>query len=189
MANAGLDGGAFAVGVLALGFLLAMLAFWRMPDSPARHWLLLFGIAVFPGLAIVLGTGAAMEEAKQPTFCGSCHVMGPFIRDLQDPESSTLAAIHYQNRYIREHQCYTCHTDYDYFGPVRSKLAGLRHLWKYETGRYTTPIRLVGTYRSANCLHCHGEGKRYREQHEDIVDADTNCLDCHGPAHPAPSTR
>lgn len=179
---------AFVLGSVALIFLLAMMFFWQMPDSPGRHWLLLFGIVVLPGLALLLGASTTIEDAKRPEFCGSCHVMQPFIDDLKNPESTTLAAVHYQNRYILEHQCYTCHTDYGFFGPLQAKLAGMRHLWHYETGHYTLPIRIAAPYRVQNCLHCHGESKRFRDRHTDLltqIDAgDVSCLDCHGPPHP-----
>jgi cytochrome c nitrite reductase small subunit len=179
---------ALGLGAVALLFLVGMAAMWQMPDSPARHWLLLFGVVVLPGLALSLGTSTAIDDAKRPEFCGSCHVMRPFINDLRSPDSTTLAAVHYQNRFILEDQCYTCHTDYGFFGPVRAKLTGMRHLWNYETGRYTLPIRIRGPYRIANCLHCHGNSKVYQEKHEDvraqIAAGDAGCLDCHLPAHP-----
>jgi len=179
---------AIAIGGVALLFLLAIVLFWRMPDSPGRHWLLLFGIVVLPGLALLLGADTAMEDAERPEFCGSCHVMGPFIADLKNPESTTLAAVHYQNRFILENQCYTCHTDYGFFGGFEGKLAGMRHLWHYETGHYTLPIRIAAPYRFANCLRCHGESKRFRDKHEDfqaqIDSGESSCLDCHGEPHP-----
>jgi nitrate/TMAO reductase-like tetraheme cytochrome c subunit len=179
---------AFALGLAALLFLLGMLAVWDMPDSAGRHWVLLFGIVILPGLAILLGASTAVDDAKRPEFCGSCHVMHPFINDLRNADSKTLAAAHYQNRYILEDQCYTCHTDYGFFGPVRAKLTGVRHLWNYETGNYTLPIRIRSPYRIANCLHCHGESKVYREKHEELqaqlAAGDVGCLDCHAPAHP-----
>jgi nitrate/TMAO reductase-like tetraheme cytochrome c subunit len=184
---------AVAAGVAALLFLLTLVLVSDVPDSPARHWILLFGIAVVPTLALGLGATTVMDDAKRPAFCGSCHVMHPFIEDLTDPASTTLAAVHYQNRYILENQCYTCHTDYGPFGPFQAKLDGARHLWKYETGTWRLPIRLVTPYRSANCLHCHGEAKVFREQHADMAaeleSGSVGCLDCHGPAHPAPETR
>lgn len=179
---------ALAICIVALLFLLAMIVFWRMPDSPRRHWLLLFGIVVFPGLTLLLGATMAVDASKRPEFCGSCHVMHPFINDLRNPESTTLASIHYQNRYILEDQCYTCHTDYGMFGPLQAKMAGVRHLWHYETGTYTLPIRIASPYRIANCLHCHGESKIFRDKHpqleEEIASGEAACLDCHGPAHP-----
>jgi nitrate/TMAO reductase-like tetraheme cytochrome c subunit len=177
----------FAAGLVALTFLLAIRRFADVPDTPRRHWLLLFGIVIVPGLALALGVGTALEDMKRPEFCGSCHVMRPFINDLQNPDSATLAALHYQNRYIREHQCYTCHTDYGLFGPLRAKLAGVRHLLNYEIGNYDIPIKIREPYREANCLHCHGEAKVFREKHADtleqLVSGDVGCLDCHRPAH------
>jgi cytochrome c nitrite reductase small subunit len=179
---------ALAIGTVALLFLLALIIFGPIPDSPRRHWLLLFGIVILPGLALVLGTGATMDDAKAPEFCGSCHVMGPFIKDLRNPDSTTLAAVHYQNRYILQDQCYTCHSDYGPFGPMKAKMAGARHLWHYETGHYTLPIKIIAPYNFANCLHCHGEAKVFREKHEalkeQIDSGEIVCLDCHGPAHP-----
>lgn len=183
---------AIAAGAIALASLAAMRVLRRMPDSPARHWLLLFAIAILPGLALALGASTAFEDAKRPEFCGSCHVMGPFIADLKNPASTTLAAVHYQNRFILENQCYTCHTDYGMFGTLEAKLAGARHLWKYESGTYELPIALPH-YRVANCLHCHGESAVFRTKHAELTSqieaGDVGCLDCHGPAHPARETR
>lgn len=180
-------------GAVALLFLLVVARSADAADSPRRHWLLLFGVVIVPGLALALGLGTALEDMKHPEFCGSCHVMRPFMDDLQNADSATLAAVHYQNRYIREDQCYTCHTDYGIFGPVQAKLAGVRHLWNYETGNYTLPIEIRGPYRDANCLHCHGEAKVFREKHadtmEELVSGAMTCLDCHRPAHPARESR
>ena len=180
---------ALIVGLIALACLVGLLLSWKMPDSPARRWLFLLGIAVLPGLALFLGANTAIEEAKKPSFCASCHVMHPFTNNLIDPDSTTLASVHYQNRYILNNQCYTCHTDYTIFGPMKAKLAGVRHVWKDATGRYTTPIRLVSSYDFGNCLHCHGESRIFKQQHEDellqLLDTqEAACLDCHGPAHP-----
>jgi nitrate/TMAO reductase-like tetraheme cytochrome c subunit len=179
---------AFAAALLALVFLLGAVFLWDAPDSPRRHWVLLFAVALVPGLALVLGFGQTLDVMKQPVFCGSCHVMDPFIADLKDPASETLAAKHYKNRYIREDQCYTCHSDYGVFGPLRAKLAGVRHLVNYETGNYVEPIKIREPYRIANCLHCHGEAQNFQTAHADTLplleSGDMSCLDCHRPAHP-----
>jgi cytochrome c nitrite reductase small subunit len=178
---------AFLIGLVALVFLVGV-AYARIEDSATRHWTLLFAIAVFPGVALLLGAGRAMDAAKHPQFCNSCHVMEPWIADLRNPESTTLAAVHYQNRYILEDQCYTCHTDYGLTGPLRAKLNGMLHLFKYETGSYTLPLELYEPYSFANCLHCHGESKKYRDAHTDvaesIADGSMGCTDCHNPVHP-----
>lgn len=178
---------AFLIGLVALAFLLAV-AMVRIPVSTSRHWLLLFGVAVFPSLALLLGADRALDAAKSPEFCGSCHVMQPWVHDLRNDDSTTLAAVHYQNRFIREDQCYTCHTDYGFTGPLRAKLGGMIHLLRYETGTYQRPIELYHPYDIRNCLHCHGESKRYKAAHTDvaeaIADGSMTCLDCHNPVHP-----
>ena len=184
---------AFVAALMALVFLVGAVFLWDAPESPRRHWTLLFAVALVPGLALALGVGTAVEDMKRPEFCGSCHVMHPFIRDLTNPESTTLAAVHYQNRYILQDQCYTCHTDYGVFGPLRAKLAGVRHLINYETGNYTEPIAIREPYHNANCLHCHGEAKVFRAAHADMLapleSGDMSCLDCHRPAHPEAAKR
>ena len=72
--------------------------------------------------------------------------MTPFVRDLQDVKSDTLAATHFKNRYIRENQCYSCHSDYGLGGTITAKLAGLGHVYRYTTGRYTLPIKIAAPY-------------------------------------------
>lgn len=178
---------AVLIGLGSLAFLLAI-AFTRIPEQRDRHWLILFGVVVFPGLALALGVHETIDASKRPEFCGSCHVMDPWVRDLHDPSSTNLASVHFQNRYILEDQCYTCHTDYGLGGPLRAKLTGMVHLFKYETGTYTLPIELYHPYNFANCLRCHGESKRYRDAHADALDAladgSMGCTDCHEHIHP-----
>ena len=178
---------AVLVGLGALAFLVAV-AFARIPEARDRHWFLLFAVVIFPGLALLLGTQRTIEASKGPEFCGSCHVMDPWVNDLHDPQSKTLAAVHYQNRYVRENQCYTCHTDYGLGGPLRAKLTGMVHLFKWESGTYELPIKLYRPYSFANCLHCHGDAKSFRDAHEDsmeaIADGSMGCTDCHDPVHP-----
>ena len=180
--------GIVILGLLALVFLVWVAFFARSFEVAQRHWLLLFAIVVFPSVVMFLGLGRAMDDAKRPEFCGSCHVMQPWMQDLHDPDSTNLAAVHYQNRYILEDQCYTCHHEYTMFGPAKAKLAGVRHLWKYMTGTYTTPLELREPYHFDNCTHCHGEAKVFREAHTDVLEdlksGKATCLDCHGPVHP-----
>ena len=179
---------AVLIGLGALAFLLAV-AWARIPEVQHRHWFLLFAIVIFPGLALVLGAERTLDAAKRPEFCGSCHVMEPWVHDLRDPDSTTLAAVHFQNRFILEDQCYTCHTDYGLTGPLRAKVTGMIHLYKYETSTYRLPLELYHPYDFGNCLQCHGESKRYRDAHADALDAiadgSMGCTDCHQPVHPA----
>lgn len=186
--------GAIVLGVVALVFLLG-LAFHReeLRRSTAL-WAFLIGIPVLPVIALIFGLSATMDEAKEVRFCGqSCHVMAPFYEDLINPKSQLLAAVHNQNRFIRTDQCYVCHTGYSMFGPLKAKLAGVRHLWKYETGTYELPIKIVGTYNTGNCLDCHKGARKYEAQHAAFAtvmeSGEMTCFACHGKAHPGRSTR
>jgi len=178
---------AIVIGTVALALLLTIY-FLPLQRGPGRRWLLLFGVAVLPAIALVLGTGQALEQAKEPSFCGSCHVMEPWMQDMKDPESETLAAVHYKNRYILKDQCYTCHTGYAFFGPIEAKLNGVIHFLRYETSTYAEPLELYGPYDFGNCLRCHGEAKNYLDAHEvvaeEIASGAMGCLECHDQVHP-----
>ena len=117
--------------------------------------------------------------------------MEPYLADLQNPESSSLAATHYKNRYIQEHHCYTCHTDYGMFGTLQAKMDGLGHVVRNITGRYSLPLKIAHPYPSARCLACHGESQKFlrseghpKEDLPKLLSGETSCIDCHGPAHP-----
>jgi hypothetical protein len=62
------------------------------------------------------------ESSGTVSACGSCHVMTPFVRDLQDPKSNTLAATRFKNRFILRNLRYECHSDY-------AKLSGVGHVF------------------------------------------------------------
>ncbi len=156
-------------------------------------WMLLLGVVAFPSLVLYAGFNAAMEKSKTVEFCGtSCHVMHPYYEDLTNPDSTNLAAIHFQNRYIRTNQCYQCHSSYTMFGPMQAKIAGVLHVLNYYSGNWEEPLKLRGEYKNANCLHCHGDAKNYLDLHEDYVEelasGDSSCLECHSDIHPRPQS-
>ena len=74
-----------------------------------RGWLLV-GVGLVPMMVAFLSFAHGLESSATVASCGSCHVMTPFVQDLHDPQSETLAATHYKNRYIQEKHCYTCHS-------------------------------------------------------------------------------
>ncbi len=62
---------------------------------------MVFGVIVFPLMVVSAGMLLVFERAEKVTFCASCHLtMQPYVDDMRDPESESLAAIHYKNRYI-----------------------------------------------------------------------------------------
>ena len=142
-----------------------------------------------------LSTAVGLEQSKNVEFCTSCHVMKPFVDDLRNPASKTLAAIHFKNRYIQREHCYRCHTDYGILGTMAAKKEGLGHIWKEATGSYTLPIKMRKPYNFAICLDCHAGSAKFDKEaaHQGVVQETAagkgNCLDCHDAPHPPPETR
>ena len=110
-----------------------------------------------------------VQRAESTRFCLSCHVMADYGRSLHVDDPSYIPAHHFQNREIpRDHACYTCHTDYTMFGPIRSKLRGLRHIYVQYLGKIPAPdeIKLYRHYNNRECLHCHRGARSYEEASE-----------------------
>ena len=177
--------------------LLLLVAAWRSlhrrGETPVSKELLFVAIAVLPVAVVFFGYSYGLEESKSVEACGSCHVMTPYVADLRDPKSETLAAAHFKNRYIQENHCYTCHTDYGMFGTVKAKWEGLGHVARYTTGKYEVPLKIARPYSNLRCLNCHAGSLKFvnPEAHpkEDIakfVTGEVSCLECHEPAHPRP---
>jgi cytochrome c nitrite reductase small subunit len=151
---------------------------------------LFLGLVVLPVIVTYFGYQHGFEASKTVESCGACHVMTPFVADLRDPKSESLAAIHYKNRFIREDQCYTCHSDYGMFGTLQAKLEGFGHVVHWVTGTYTVPIKIAHPYSSPRCLACHAESQKFQkvESHPKAamapgIPGGPSCLECHGPAH------
>jgi cytochrome c nitrite reductase small subunit len=157
--------------------------------------LLIISLFVLP-VIIGLGTSVTvLETTKTVQSCGSCHVMDPFVNDLYDPESSTLAARHFKNRWISEYQCYTCHTTYGAHGTFEGKRDGFRHWLLFVTQTWEDPITYAGSYPNMNCTACHGGTTAFRDipSHQALSSKlradEVSCTSCHGPAHPTPAER
>ena len=68
--------------------------------------------------------------------------MHGYVKDLKDPDSENIAAIHYKYRWIADNQCYECHSEYGLFGTAKAKMSRIRHIWSYYVLGYETPIKL-----------------------------------------------
>jgi nitrate/TMAO reductase-like tetraheme cytochrome c subunit len=182
------------IAFVVLTVVLLLGAWRRLRESgltPLVKQLLVVPLLVLPPAIVFFGYSYGIEDSKTITSCGSCHVMKGHLADLQNPDSDTLAATHYKNRYIQEHHCYTCHSDYGMFGTLQAKMAGLGHVTRNLTGRYELPLKIAHPYPNARCLACHGESQKFRKSEghpkEDLpklFSGETSCIDCHGPAHP-----
>jgi nitrate/TMAO reductase-like tetraheme cytochrome c subunit len=149
------------------------------------------GIAILPVSIVFLGYSYGLEKSKSVEACGACHVMTPYLADLHNPASDSLAALHFKNRYIQENHCYTCHSDYGMFGTVKAKWEGLGHVVRYTLHDYTLPLKINHPYSNLRCLGCHGQSQKFlnpkahsAEDQKNLLAGEMSCLDCHGPAHP-----
>jgi cytochrome c nitrite reductase small subunit len=152
-------------------------------------------LGLLPLTIVFAAYSYALPESKRVDACGACHVMDPFIKDLRDPKSDTLAALHHQNPASKGEECFACHSDYGLWGDMSAKLHGLGHIYHLATGTYTLPIRIRTPFPSTRCLSCHGQARRYltNAAHADVLKdlaaGKAGCLDCHSSVHPAPETR
>jgi cytochrome c nitrite reductase small subunit len=183
----------FGIALALLNVILLLVVWFRLRATGAASsmwgWLLV-AVGLVPVMVGFMTFAHGLESSATVSACGSCHVMTPFVNDLRDVKSETLAATHFKNRFIRENQCYTCHSDYGLGGTISAKLAGLGHVWRYTTGRYEVPIKIAQPYSNLRCLSCHGESQRFlnapgkKEMMPELISGQTPCLSCHGPAHP-----
>ena len=166
----------------------------RIPQLNYRL-LLLVSLIVLPGLIALSATSTVLETTKSVQSCASCHVMDPFVDDLLDPESTTLAARHYQNKWISEYQCYTCHTTYGAHGTFEGKRDGFRHWLLFVTRTWEEPISYAGSYPNINCTDCHAGSPSFDNvlSHQalatELATDQVSCTSCHGPSHPLPGER
>lgn len=189
---------------LTVGILLHYLV--RAPALNLKTKLVMaLGLGVLPMLAAVTSTAEGMHRTTEREFCGSCHVMGRHVSDSEDPTSTSLAALHAQNPFFGDRNCYTCHADYGMLGYPLTKLNGLKHVYYYYLGGYRNlsleqalkSIHLYKPYSNVNCMQCHsGEVPHWREVPEHVAlgrklaDNEVSCASegCHGYAHPFSKT-
>lgn len=161
---------------------------WRV--SAAAKWTLLVGLFLLPAVTMLFGNVVGFHKVKNS--CTQCHTMDPWVADMKDPKSTTLVSKHYQNRWIPDNQCYTCHTGYGLAGNIRAKIGGLGHVThEYITG-VPEVIKIRRPFAADTCLHCHGESAKYLkiDQHVDgefkpkILSGEMSCFECHTAPHP-----
>jgi nitrate/TMAO reductase-like tetraheme cytochrome c subunit len=191
---------------LACAVLSLLIGAWYLVRRPHLNQLtksmLLLGLGVFPLIVSLTGNIASFEYTLTRPFCGSCHVMGPYLRDAEDPKSNSLAALHSRNHKFGETSCYTCHADYQMFGAITTKQNGMKHLFMYLTeyagtgpdGEGGPPIHIYKPFKNAACMQCHSTtAKGYLEKHGDNVEEirteAVRCIECHDVVHPLALSR
>jgi cytochrome c-type protein NapC len=148
--------------------LIALFVGFRVQLTRSREGKMLAFIALFalPVMAAWTGFSEQMDRAESTKFCLSCHVMADFGRSLYIDDPSYVPAAHFQNNRIpRDQACYTCHTEYTLFGPMKSKIRGLRHLYvQYIVGApQPETIKLYEPFQNRECLHCHLGARIFEE--------------------------
>jgi cytochrome c-type protein NapC len=148
--------------------LVALFIGFRVTLTRSREGKILAFIALFalPVMAAWTGFAAHMDRAESTKFCLSCHVMSGFGQSLHIDDPSYVPAAHFQNNRIpREQACYTCHTEYTMFGPMKSKIRGLRHLYVEYIAGAPKPetIKLYEPFQNRECLHCHLGARVFEE--------------------------
>ena len=116
--------------------------------------------------------------------------MTPWIDDLDNPKSKSLAAMHFGNRWILNNQCYTCHADYGFLGPIRTKLESMGHVARYYgSWKCRSKSHSTSHSRTANCLQCHGPAASFQNNPahvavmKPILANQLSCVTCHQPIH------
>jgi cytochrome c nitrite reductase small subunit len=176
--------------VLGIAVVLFSLVKYRGRLTGPVSWAVLaFGVAILPALSSGFGTVLVFERAERVEFCESCHLtMKSYVTDMKNPQSESLAALHYKNRYIPDNQCYVCHTGYGLFGTVQAKREGMHDVFVYYTRTFKLPVKLRHPYPNNDCLKCHAESVKWLGVHGDFKDdlfaGKTSCLDCHGQTNP-----
>jgi nitrate/TMAO reductase-like tetraheme cytochrome c subunit len=158
--------------------------------SNGEKLLLLLVLGVAPALVTLATFALSFQRAEHVTFCADCHTMTPWIADLENPKSKSLAAMHFGNRWILNDQCYTCHADYGFLGPIRTKLESMGHVARYY-GFMKMPkqITLYRPFPNSNCLQCHGPAANFQNNPahvavmKPILANQLSCVTCHQPIH------
>lgn len=186
-------GSRFLTIVIGIGIAIVLYSLIRYRGritGPLSWGLLIVGVGIIPALTSGFGTVLVFGRAEHVSFCLSCHLtMQPFVDDMRNPKSNSLAAIHYKNSYIPDDQCYVCHTSYGMFGTVQAKESGMMDVYKYFTRTYHKPIKLREPYPNTDCLKCHAGSVKWQTDHAPFKDAifagQMKCLQCHGQETPA----
>jgi nitrate/TMAO reductase-like tetraheme cytochrome c subunit len=185
--------------LIVIGILASLFMFRGRQTEGSALWVHLLSLGVLPLGLLAIGNFATLEYAAEVQFCGSCHMtMKPYIDDLHDKKSESLASLHSQNRFAPGTECYSCHANYGVHGTIEAKLTGLRHVYKYNTGTYHLPLKMPEPFENTLCLKCHNGAKRFMAQDihlengkvsDELRSNKTECVSCHGPAHDIPAVK
>lgn len=182
-------------GIFNIVFLLVVVS-QRLHIAGWTTKIMLFvGMVAFPLLWGFIVMQQNLAAAQETDFCAKCHVMEPYTESLKVDDDEPLSAVHYQNNWVpQEKACYSCHTEYSMFGPVKAKLTGLRHIYVNYIKGAPEKLKLYAPYNNRECLKCHGPAKKFlkHKKHnrpkgvmQEMLDNKKSCLakGCHELGH------
>ncbi|MGA8036840.1 MAG: NapC/NirT family cytochrome c [Candidatus Acidiferrales bacterium] len=190
----GLSGILIALIVLSMVVAIVFLIRPGMTIGPREKILAFMGLFILPVLCVGGGMSEHMQRSEQTRFCISCHAMEPYGKSLYVDDPKYIPAQHFQNHRVPpDMACYSCHTDYTIYGPVKDKLKGLTRIYMQYVSTPPNPITIPGGFKNAQCLHCHA-GARGFEQNpvhsammSSLVSNQLSCISsgCHDAVHDA----
>jgi cytochrome c-type protein NapC len=147
---------------------------------------------VLPTLCIGAGMSFHLQRSQQTAYCVSCHSMESHGQSLHVLNTNYIPAQHFQNHLVPPDQaCYTCHTDYTMYGPLKGRIKGLRYIYMEYVSSPPKTIHLHGKYSNLQCLHCHTGMRSFDENsnHTAIMGSlktnQISCISCHDTIHNA----
>lgn len=151
-------------------------ALHRAVFGVGRRRLLVGGAVMLglPALALAGMTAYGVWATSQPSFCGRCHVMKPYV---QAWEASPHRGVN----------CEQCHIAPGPAAFVGGKIAGMQVVINYWTGNYEQDRSFNAVVPNSSCLRCHEsvlEGTvvgadGLRVSHSGIVSLGAKCMTCH----------
>ncbi|MBT5873491.1 MAG: hypothetical protein HOH43_08740 [Candidatus Latescibacteria bacterium] len=135
------------------------------------------------------GLGGAIhnDNAQTTEYCLSCHIMDDWGKSLHVDDNEFVPADHFQNYLVsRDKSCYTCHSDYVWYGSVTAKIRGLKHVYVQYLGDMPEPldIELYEPFNNRECLKCHEgarsyyESRHHRKEDDMLARINANALSC-----------
>lgn len=151
---------------IVLSIVLALIFLIRPSVTKAVGWKIVafVGLCALPALCIVGGMNTHMQRSERTKFCISCHAMESYGKSLYLNDPKYIPAQHFQNHRVPpDMACYSCHTDYTIYGPLKDKLKGLTRIYMQYVSTPPTPITIPGGFKNAQCLHCHTGAREFEE--------------------------
>ena len=190
---------AIALSIVLCAFILiciaiSLLLYRKRQFETQALYLGFLGLLVVPLALLPISNFTVLRYSKQVSFCLSCHdVTQPYADEMHNPKARTMAARHYQDRFARYTECYSCHANPGMYGIFKAKMTGLHEAYVYAMGNYQVPLKVAAPFSNQFCLRCHSDGRKFMAEdshlgangkiEDDLVSGAVRCEECHGPAH------